>query len=142
MIQNPMCKTVWNRALDVVFDCYCLTRAPASGSLHPALTRLKEAATLVVRHFQKELVGARFLTRAPGLELPRKFLDELDLHLQIAAGLGFIEAGLYRQLACKLRRLSRGARQLAALSRNLQGERIARNGPGGSFDSPTTPKGA
>lgn len=115
MIKDPICKNIWNRVLDVVFDCYRVCQPPTSSRPHPALTKLKESATLVVRHFQKDLVGAVLQRHVPSLELPRKFLNELALNLQIAAGLGFLETGDYRFLANKVSALEKGTERLAAV---------------------------
>ncbi len=92
-------RLIWELAVELAFDCYYNSGSfPNARHNHVGL-RLQDSSALMVTHIRRELKSMSQKPRGPAcLKLVQCFLDDVALQLQIANGLGFIDAERFRSL--------------------------------------------
>ncbi len=96
---------IWDLAMELTFDCFFVTQVfPASNKNHVA-RRLKSSSALMTTHVRKSLKQEG---RHRSFQTALHFLGDVELQIQIAQGLGFLEpSGCHR-----LRRMAASLQQL------------------------------
>jgi len=96
---------IWDLAMELTFDCFYAGNTFPVPQKNPIVLRLKSSVILMTTHIENLL--ANHLTR-DSFQTALHFLGDVELQIQIAMGLGFMEEGKCKQLggmAASLRKL-------------------------------------
>ena len=105
---NNLDKKIWNRVIDLVFDCFFVSHTFPDSQQNWLSRRIRGSSEALIPHIRRDLVHMSMgWLQPPFFEGSRAFLNDVALHLEIAAGLHFIEADAYNLLVQRLGGLKR-----------------------------------
>ena len=96
---------IWELAVELVFDCFFSSLTYPNRTGNPVVVRTRESGSLLLNHIRADLWRLERGVKRPFFEMAQRFLDELDLQLQIAVGLGFLNNDHYQRLIGQVRAL-------------------------------------
>ena len=92
-------RLIWELSVELAFDCFYASSFFPNAKKNHVVFKLKDSMALVVFHIRKELKRKTHdLTPMACFELAQRFLDDVELQLQIANGLGFLDGDGFRRL--------------------------------------------
>ena len=103
-LSNP----IWEKTIDLLFDGFLEFNSFQGHQAKTLIKEFKEDGGFLALWMLKAMAPtASQITRQGYFETARLFLGLLELHLQIANGLGLLRKGEFRALSGKSRRLDR-----------------------------------
>jgi four helix bundle protein len=115
---------VWQRAMDLVVACYGLTKAFPPSEIYGLTGQLQRAAVSIPANIAEGRARQHTKEFLQHLSIANGSLAELETHIQIAERLGYIKAGVIRQM---LLQSDQVARMIAGLRKFLKSRKRRTN---------------